>query len=235
MQITGNTISGNEYSGPGSGSDPVNSTQSAGILLLPAANGSLVDSNIVDANDIGIYTSGTGITVSNNQLGNTAANRHEGIYVDEGSATVSGNSIKGGEIGIALVSFNGSGGNSSAAITGNTISNATTGVSLLDETPHNNHTAVTSFSGNTLTGETTYIFDTDGASGELVASGTNVFDGVTLGSNGCAALRDRRQDRRRDRCAGLRLCSPQGQQCLCDSEQLLHARRDDCAGCAARR
>src|SRR4030095_15067086 len=99
-------------------------TQSIGILLLPAADGSTVDGNFVDGNDIGIYSLGNDITISNNQLGNTAANRYEGILVDQGSATIDGNSIKGGNLGIAVASFDANDGNSEATITNNVITGA---------------------------------------------------------------------------------------------------------------
>ena len=58
--ITNNTVSGHEYSGPSGGSDFLNDTQSAGILLDEAGDGTTIDGNTVDSNDIGIYSSGRG-------------------------------------------------------------------------------------------------------------------------------------------------------------------------------
>src|SRR5690606_33520327 len=53
--ILGNTISGHMYSGGSGGADPVNDTQSTGILLFDAGTGVVIDGNTIDANDIGVY------------------------------------------------------------------------------------------------------------------------------------------------------------------------------------
>ena len=115
--------------------DPINGVQSAGILVSQAASPLLISANTIDANDMGIYTSSSGVQITGNFLGNTTANRYEGIFLDQGDATLTSNTIKNGDIGVVLVSYSGSTGNSVGTMaTGNTISGATVaGIKLLSQ------------------------------------------------------------------------------------------------------
>ena len=132
--ISDNTVSGNEYSGPSSGPDQFSDVQSCGLLLF-GTSGLLVSGNIVDGNDIGIYNNTDTATIFDNQLGNTTANRYEGIVEDQGSSTISGNTVKGGNLGIDVATYDGETGEASAAIVkGNTVSNAGIGLEAIVQT-----------------------------------------------------------------------------------------------------
>jgi parallel beta-helix repeat protein len=103
--ITSNTISVNECNsvlatscGPGLEQD-----YASGIILYSSGPGTVVSKNTLSANDIGIVLveADPSTTVSLNML---SANRYEGIYVNDGTNTVSGNMITGpGNVGIASV------------------------------------------------------------------------------------------------------------------------------------
>jgi hypothetical protein len=128
--LSGDTVSGNEYSGGGSGSDPLNDVQSTGILLFSAAVGTTVSNETLSGNDIGIYNLSDGATLNGNELTN---NRYENIALDQGAATVMGNTITGGNIGVLVVSFTGNTADSVGTVTSNTITGTVTGISLLNQ------------------------------------------------------------------------------------------------------
>ena len=128
--IVHNAISGNECNHPDCGPDPINDTQSCGILLLPAAAGTTVSGNTISANDVGVYNTGTS-SISGNTLTN---NRFEGIALDEGNATVSLNTISGGNIGVAALSFTGNTGDSKGTLTCNHVTGAlVAGIKTIDQ------------------------------------------------------------------------------------------------------
>ncbi|MEZ6073122.1 MAG: right-handed parallel beta-helix repeat-containing protein [Pirellulales bacterium] len=160
--IDGNTISGHMYSGVSGGSDPFTDTQSTGILTFDAGIVTVND-NDVDGNDIGVYAWGDMIDVTNNRLGLVSANRYEGILVDESNTSVTGNTIEGGNYGIAVISFSGASGDSSASITGNTITSATTGIWLRDEDAFDAATATASITGGNAISAATTGIDVDGS------------------------------------------------------------------------
>ncbi len=109
-----------------------NDTQSTGILLLQAGAGTVVDDNDINGNDIGVYSWGSGLTIINNRLGQSAANRFEGIVVDEGTTNVTDNTINGGNVGVLVVSFSGNSLDSEAILSGNAITGAGIGVQAAD-------------------------------------------------------------------------------------------------------
>ena len=102
-RIRGNTVTGNQCDlpvicGP---SDPLNNTESSGILLFASAPGTVVSANTVRANDMGIYTD-DGATIKNNR---DSDNRSVGIYVDTDAtgAHITGNTTNNdGVYGIAI-------------------------------------------------------------------------------------------------------------------------------------
>ena len=102
-RIQGNTVSGNQCDlplvcGP---SDPLNNTESSGILLFDSANGTVISGNTIRANDMGIYTDGNAAIKNNRDSGN----RSVGIYVDTDAtgAHISGNTTNNdGVYGIAI-------------------------------------------------------------------------------------------------------------------------------------
>jgi len=129
--VTGNQVSGNQCDHATCGPDPVADYQSIGVLLAAAGGGTTVSGNTVSSNDIGIYNWADGPT---SITGNTVqANRYEGIYLDEGNATVASNRIDGGNTGLIAVSFDGSAGNSAGTLTCNRISGAGEGIRLIDD------------------------------------------------------------------------------------------------------
>lgn len=165
--VSGNTVSGHMYSGGLGGADPINDTQSAGILIFGAANGTVVSNNIVNANDIGIYNLGNS-TISGNQLGNTTANRYEGIFLDQGTSTVSGNTIIGGNIGLAVYSFDGNDAATSTTVSGNTISGTGTLIHLFDDQLADAFDVSADIDTNTLSGTGSGIgIDVDGATARI--------------------------------------------------------------------
>jgi parallel beta-helix repeat protein len=147
--IVHNTISGNECNNVTCGPDPINDTQSTGVLLFPAGAGSTVSGNAISANDIGVYNTGTS-TITGNQLTN---NRFEGIVLDDGSATVSLNTVQGGNIGVAALSFGGNSGNSAGTLSCNHITLATqAGIELIDDNTADGVVPVVGGTSNSIKG-----------------------------------------------------------------------------------
>ena len=127
------------------GPDPVNQTQSAGILVFdnpgtsPVPTVSLTNNNVT-GNDIGIYSdqlTGT-TTMSANTI---TSNRYEGVVLDEGAANVSNNTITNNgtaPFGFGVFAVQGdqnSQGNTTATLTGNTITGNLTGIAAEDVCP----------------------------------------------------------------------------------------------------
>ncbi|MGA2439639.1 MAG: right-handed parallel beta-helix repeat-containing protein [Tepidisphaeraceae bacterium] len=169
--ISDNTVSGNEYNGSGGGPDQFSDVQSTGLLLY-GTSGLQVTGNIIDGNDIGIYNNTDGATISGNQLGNTTANRYEGIVEDQGSSAISANTIQGGNIGIDIVSFVGNTGASQATLDGNIVSGAGVGIEAIRQ--DNTTPAVDVLAqNNTLSGNTEGVLISGGATVDL---GTDASD-----------------------------------------------------------
>jgi parallel beta-helix repeat protein len=125
-QVSNNTISGNEYTGQGSGPDPTMNTQSAGILNFN--DGGSFTGNTVFGNDEGIFSTNTGstaTTISGNTVHN---NRFQGILLAEGTATVSNNTITGNNIGVAVRASVGDSVNAQGTLISNNITNNGNGV-----------------------------------------------------------------------------------------------------------
>jgi parallel beta-helix repeat protein len=124
--LSNNTISGNEYTGSGSGPDPTMNTESAGILNF--IDGSIITGNTVFGNDEGIFNTNTGMTATTIS-GNTAQNnRFQGILLSDGTATVSNNTITGNNIGVAIRASGGSVNAQGTLISNNITNNGNGGV-----------------------------------------------------------------------------------------------------------
>ena len=109
-RISSSTISGDECNVAVCGANALTQTQSVGVLFFGAASGSSVTSSKINGNDIGVYnyeaTAPTGPAVS--VVGDTLANnRYEGVVLDQGSASVRGDTITGGNVGLAVVQYRG--------------------------------------------------------------------------------------------------------------------------------
>ncbi len=151
--VAGNTVSGNECNHPSCGPNPLTDVQSVGIGLFDAGAGTIVSGNDVSTNDIGIYNWANGATtISGNDL---VGNRFEGIFLDEGSATVSLNGVQGGNVGVEVVSFAGSTGNSAGMLSCNRISGAGKGVELIDDDGGDGNIPTVTAHMNSIKGNTT--------------------------------------------------------------------------------
>jgi|GEM_PF-2510922 len=101
------------------GPDPIDNTQSAGILLFQAGDETVVDDNNIFDNDIGIYNLTDGVTtISRNTLTN---NRYEGIYQDQGTGHYNHNTVAGSNISLFIATFTGNSADSVAILNGNTL------------------------------------------------------------------------------------------------------------------
>ena len=131
--VSGNTISGHKCDHVSCGPDPVADTQSGGVLLFEAGTGTLIDNNDILDNDMGVYnySPGAAVTVSNNTI---TGNRFEGVFLDQGTTTVSNNDIGGvSNVGVIAVAFGGVTGNSTGTLTGNNIHGVGVAVQAIDD------------------------------------------------------------------------------------------------------
>lgn len=191
--ISNNTVSGNECNdtGAGCGADPINDTQSTGLLLFD--NGPVtVSNNTLSGNDIGIFTgnfsntSGT-VNITGNKL---TGNRYEGLFAGAGTTNASGNTITGSNIGVENASFNFSSPDPSNAVlnlTDNSITDNGTALQL-DVSQSGTNNPVTTAHDNAMThnshgianntGETVNASDNlitcDAGSGAACVSGSGV-------------------------------------------------------------
>jgi hypothetical protein len=111
--LSGNTITGNECDVEGAcGSDPLNDTQSTGILLFGASPKTVVANNNLVGNDIGVYYLAdpaspkptANLVIRGNHY---TDNRYEGLVLDQGLANVTGNTYSGGNIAVSVIQYNG--------------------------------------------------------------------------------------------------------------------------------
>ena len=109
--IKSSTVSGNECDNAACGPEGFSQTQATGLLFYGAASGSLVTGSTLEGNDIGAYyvsssaTQPTSpeVTISKDVFN---GNRYEGVALDQGDASVKGDTITGpGEIGIDLFQY----------------------------------------------------------------------------------------------------------------------------------
>lgn len=116
--ITNSTVVGNECSdNPAScGANGLTQVQSAGVLFFGAAVGSTVTTSFIADNDMGLYyvakASGRAITkpallVSGDTF---TDNRYEGVVLDQGVANVTHTTIENGNVGIEVLQYAGSSG-----------------------------------------------------------------------------------------------------------------------------
>jgi len=109
--VTSSHVSGDECNLKAvCGANPISDTQSTGVLLYGAAEGTTVTKTTVTESDIGIYyedeeTSAPGIpqvSISKDVLTN---DRYEGVALGQGYATINNTKITGGQYGIALLQY----------------------------------------------------------------------------------------------------------------------------------
>jgi hypothetical protein len=111
--VHNNTISGNECNVAVCGPDTQTQTQSGGVLLIGAAQKTLINNNKISSNDMGVYysseDSGAAPAAPVNSIkGNTFTNnRYEGVVLDQGSALLAANTFSGGNVGIQAIQYDG--------------------------------------------------------------------------------------------------------------------------------
>jgi hypothetical protein len=110
--IVGAKVTGNEcnYNAPVTcGPDGFNNVQSAGVLFYGAAAGSSISASTISGNDMGVYSDDTSPTAPTSPnvsiLGDTLANRYEGVVLDQGLTEIDGDSFSGGEAGIDVLQY----------------------------------------------------------------------------------------------------------------------------------
>lgn len=102
-QVEENIVTANACTFPGCGADPITQGQSVGIGSLGVmSGGSEIADNRVSDNDVGIYAlfSPNCCTISANRLKD---NRFFGIVIQNGDGATTGNTVKGGQVGIGVV------------------------------------------------------------------------------------------------------------------------------------
>jgi parallel beta-helix repeat protein len=101
-QVSNNLVTDNRCGGPGCGPDPMGEGQGTGILALEALPGTRITDNTVSGNDVGIYqvAADSCCAIAGNVL---TDNRWFGIVIQDGDGSATGNTVTGGEVGIALV------------------------------------------------------------------------------------------------------------------------------------
>jgi parallel beta-helix repeat protein len=124
-----------------------------------------VSGNTIGTTDMGIYhytTAGGATNITNNIV---TGSRFEGVFLDEGSATLTGNTVSGGaNYGIQVYSFTGAAGNSVGTVSCNTIqSNGLAGIQLADDDPMDAFVPSISGSNNQISGNATGAENTTAA------------------------------------------------------------------------
>lgn len=156
--VTSNQISNFMCNHPSCGANPLSDTQDAAVLILGSGAGVVVQGNAITNSDIGIYSNGPGVQITGNTLTN---NRYEGMLFDEGTATASGNSITGGNIGVEVVSYGGNSGNSQVTFNNNVVTGATVaGIQLQDDTTSDAFVPVITGSSNKISGNAAGVNNT---------------------------------------------------------------------------
>ncbi len=129
-----NTVTACECDHP-SCSGSFNQAQASAILFFNAGANVSASNNILNNNDKGIYSSSTApTTIANNTITN---NRFEGVFLDQGTANVSGNLIQNNAWGLVVGAFLVADGTSANSIgnvfTNQILGNTVTGVSVYDK------------------------------------------------------------------------------------------------------
>jgi hypothetical protein len=104
------TVTGNECNIDGvCGSDGLLDTQSTGVLFYGAATGSTVSHSSLNNNDVGIYAGSVTPNASTVSITDVSfsADRWEGLQIDGDTATVSHDTVSGGNVGLQLLQYAG--------------------------------------------------------------------------------------------------------------------------------
>jgi hypothetical protein len=102
-----------------------------GVLIFSTSATLQINNNTISNND----TSVTITAIIRPSAATMAGNRYNGIFLDQGTATINGNALRPMDVGVLVVAFtpaDGTTGNSVSSMTSNTVTGATTGLQLLD-------------------------------------------------------------------------------------------------------
>jgi hypothetical protein len=168
-KIKSSKISGNECDHPSCGPEGFSESQSTGLLFFGAAAGSSVTSSTLEGNDIGAYyysesveqPASPELLLSKDVF---TGNRYEGVALDQGDASLKGDTIKGpGEVGVEIYQYEGQtlasqSSASSAKIEG--MSEA--GVRVASDKAPGDKAGQFKFTKSTFTGNTTVLINESG-------------------------------------------------------------------------
>jgi hypothetical protein len=168
-KIKSSKISGNECDHAACGPEGFSQAQSTGLLFFGAAAGSSVTSSTLEGNDIGAYyysesaeqPASPELLLSKDVF---TGNRYEGVALDQGDASLKGDTIKGpGEVGIEIYQYEGQtlasqSSASSAKIEG--MSEA--GVRVASDKAPDDKAGQFKFTKSTFTGNTTVLINESG-------------------------------------------------------------------------
>jgi hypothetical protein len=109
-KITLSTVSGNECNNSSCGADSQADSQATGVLFYNAGNGSSVTASTLSGNDIGVYASAVTAPTASQiaiKVDTFTNNRYESVLLDQGSTTLSKDTMSGGNVGIQAIQYNG--------------------------------------------------------------------------------------------------------------------------------
>jgi hypothetical protein len=129
--VSGNTVTANECGHPACGPDLVSDEKSGGVSLLGAGDGTEVIGNELHQNDVGVLDRGSGgaRTVTGNDV---TDNQRVAVYTDDETLSVTNNDLSDSGVGLAAVSRAG-GSQPTVTAIGNTVTGGDTGIALLDD------------------------------------------------------------------------------------------------------
>jgi hypothetical protein len=198
--ITNSTVTGNECDHSSCGPDGLTQTQSCGILLFSPGTTpqTKITGNVVSGNDIGVYNFEDPVpsTAAASISGNSLANRYENVELDQGFATVSNNTMTGGEAGIQLILYSTQDGPVRGTAINDTISGASDGaVQVLSDNDPGDGTPQFAITSSDLSGSSVGVDnegsvpinakndwwgDANGASGWSFGAGSSVSANVNV-------------------------------------------------------
>jgi hypothetical protein len=105
--ISSSTVTGNECENSTCGPDPLADYQSDGVYFYEGAEGSSLKASTLSGNDVGAEAYGPtvdGPTISTDKF---TGDRYESVSIGEGRATITSDTMSGGNVGISLLQFEG--------------------------------------------------------------------------------------------------------------------------------
>jgi uncharacterized repeat protein (TIGR01451 family) len=183
--LTHNTVRGNQCNHASCGPDPMTQTQAVGILLYNPGAGTTVSQNTITQNDLGLYSSSgsadNSVAISANLL---TTNRYAAAIFSAGQATFSANEISGaGNLGVAVLSYNGDPANAAVTLTNNRVSDVDTALLAQDETSADSARPALSAANNSWTAQTAAYDNQTSAVFDVKRNWWGSLHGPTVASN----------------------------------------------------